>query len=257
MAAGNAWTALGNFRRSVRVVCNEGTEAPPVPAKATVTVAFSAAAAGNTVTLKGVVFTAIANGATPATAQEFPVGAGGSANTETGAAFVAALARTVGMHGCTGVNATGTVTVTAGVYGTAGHHGITKVGAPITLGAAALAGGVSPVGVNLSDVGAVIVKARATTSNATLAGGKWIWYHWDEDSGSGVYLPITAMDDTCPAAAQRGYTLVGPSAGFGSPIMLSSGYLIALPSGVTISAGTITAEFLAFEAGPGQVGRLI
>lgn len=252
MAAGNTWTPLGSLRRSVRVVCNEGTEAPPVPAKATVTVAFSTAVAGNTVTLKGTVFTALAAGSTPVGAQ-FVVGS----NTATGDSFVAALARTVGQHGCTGVNASGTVTVTAGVYGPAGHYAITKVGDPITLGAAALAGGVAPVGVNLSDVGAVIVKARATTASATLAGGKWVWYHWDEDSGSGVYLPITAMDDTCPAAAQRGYTLVGPSAGFGSPIMLSSGYLIALPSGVTISAGTITAEFLAFEAGPGQVGRLI
>lgn len=245
------WTTLGV--RGAKAVCTTGTETFPVPAKATVTVAFASAVAGNTVTLRGITFTAIANGATPATAAEFPVGAGGSANSDTGVAFVAALARTYHLHGCTGVNANGTVTITAGVYGTDGHYAITKVGNPITLGAAALANGVAPVGVNLRDVGAVVARVYAAASQ-TVATGTYVWGWWREGSGDGLYLPIPAMNDTGPAAT-RGITLVGPSAGFGSPIMLSDGYLAVLPSGVTVSSGNITIEMYPFEAGPGQYGR--
>lgn len=245
------WTKTGT--RSAKVVCTTGTEAPAAPARATVTVAFSSAVAGNTVTLKGLTFTAIANGSTPAAPTEFPVGAGGSANTDTGTAFVAALARTAGIHGCTGVNASGTVTITAGVYGPEGHWAITKVGSPITLGAAALAGGVAPVGVFLDKTGVVVAQAYAATSGQTVATGTYKWYWWNPNGGSGVYMPIPAMDDAGPAAT-RGITLVGPSAGFGSPIMLSDGWLCVLPSGVTISSGNLVIEMNTFSAGPGQVG---
>lgn len=250
------WTQVGS--RSCTVVCTTGSESFPAPAKATVTVAFAAAVAGNTVTLRGLTFTAIANGATPAAPTEFPVGTGGTANTDTGTAFVAALARTVSIHGCTGVNASGTVTVTAGVYGPDGHYAITKVGTPITLGAAALAGGVAPVGMFVDSVAAVIAQVYATTAGQTLAGGKYVWAYWSPSSGCGAYLPVWAMDDAGAASATRGGTLVGPSAGFGGPLIYpGEGYLAILPSGVTISSGTLTLEMRAYKMAASVLAKTV
>lgn len=221
------WAATGN--RSVKATCTTGTESAPTnPVKASQTVAFSSAVAGNTVTIRGLTFTAIANGGTPADNTQFAVGAGGSANTDTGTTFAAAVNANQGRLGLTAVNASGTVTLTADSYGTyANAWTLVRVGAPITLGGATLANGVDVVGLPLSDVGSVSVKAEAVTAGQTITGGTLNCYVLNGRSGR--YLRYADGDLTVGAAVQ-GY---GWSFTVQSPI----DYILWVPTGVTISSG--------------------
>lgn len=78
--------------------------------------------ANDTVTIAGVVFTAIANGGTP-TAAQFVVGAGGTANADTAASLAAQLAAAAGTTGVNASNVAGqaTVTLSAVAAGVAGN----------------------------------------------------------------------------------------------------------------------------------------
>lgn len=232
-----AWTNLSS--RSAKAVCSTGTEAIVQPVQASTTVAFSSAVAGNTVTLRGRTFTAIANGATPANLFEFAVGAGGSANSDTGDAFAAAVNATTDVHGCTGTNASGTVTVRAVEYGTgANTWTLTKVGSPITLGAATLGSGVNIVGIPLRDVGSVSVKVEADTKTATLTGGTLSCYVMNERT---MKWNRYADGDLSLGSAYVGHA-------FSLTVTTPAAYIAWVPTGVTISADGLTVFIDAFEA---------
>jgi hypothetical protein len=224
------WT---QYARGAKAVCSTGTEsAPSTPAKATGTVAFSTAVAGNTVTIRGRTFTALANGSTPANTQQFAVGTGGSADTDTGTAFAAAVNANSSILGVTAVNASGTVTLTANDYGTASNAiSLTRVGAPITVSGATLASGVDYVGANLQDVTAFQVFAHAD-SGQTLTGGALDAYLFDDVSGLWARAPT--LDLALDANAIR-------SQGFASDaVICGRGRLAYVPDSVTISSGSVT-----------------
>lgn len=231
------WTKLGS--RSVKSVSTTGTETLTQPVQASTTVAFVSAVAGNTVTLHGSTFTAIANGATPANLYEFAVGTGGSADSDTGDAFAASVNATTDVHGCTATNAAGTVTVKAVEYGTGPNSwAVTKVGDPITLGAATLGGGVDIVGLPLADVGVVSVKAECVITTATIAGGALTCYVLNDRTKKYVRYPD---GDLAPGAAFLGYA-------WALPVSISASYIAWVLTGVTISAGNVAIYLDAFEA---------
>jgi hypothetical protein len=224
------WT---QYARSAKAVCTTGSEsAPSTPAKATGTVAFSTAVAGNTVTIRGRTFTAIANGSTPASTQEFAVGTGGSADTDTGTAFAAAVNANSSILGVTAVNVTGTVTLTAACYGVAGNaYSLTKVGNPITVSGSTLASGVDYVGANLQDVTAYQVFAHADASQ-TLTGGSLDAYLFDDVTGLWGRAP--GLDIGIDVNVLRSYGAPG------DPVICGRGRIAYVPTGVTISSGSVT-----------------
>jgi len=231
-----AWTKLSS--RSAKAVCSTGTEAIVQPVQASATVAFSTAVAGNTVTLRGNTFTAIANGGTPANLYQFAVGTGGTADADTGDAFAAAVNATTDVHGCTGTNAAGTVTVRAVEYGTGPNAWtLTKVGDPITLGAAVLEDGVDISGVPLADVGAVSVKAEADTKTATLTGGALTCYALNTRT---MKWNRYADGDLSLGAAYVGHA-------YALGVTIPASYIAWVPTGVTISADGLTLYIDTFE----------
>lgn len=223
------WSKIGS--RSAKAAGCAGTEAAPAaPVKATNTVAFSAAVAGNTVTIRDLVFTAIANGATPASTTEFAVGTGGSANTDTGTAFAAAVNANRGRLGLSAVNVTGTVTLTADEYGTyANAWTLVKSGDPITLGGATFSGGVDIVGVPLDDVSQVIVSIEAAATRTVVNGS--IFAYW-LNPWTMLWSRVPGLDVAIGAVTYRCV------AGTPSSAICGTGWLACLPSGTTISAGT-------------------
>lgn len=224
------WTTTGT--RSVKATCTTGSEAAPAnPVQATNTVAFVSAAAGNTVTVRGLTFTAIANGGTPADTTQFAVGTGGSADTDTGTAFAAAVNANAGRLGMTAVNASGTVTLTADEYGTyANAWSLAKVGDPITVGGATFSGGVDLVGAALSDVGSFAVFAEAS-SGQTVAAGSLACYVLNDITN--VWARAVDRDLALDATAVR-------SQGFaGAEELLGRGRVAYLPDGVTVSSGSV------------------
>lgn len=247
------WAGVAGRNRSVTATCTTGSEsAPSAPAKAAQTVAFASAVAGNTVTIRALTFTAIANGATPATVLEFSVGA---SNTACGDNFAAAVNANQNRLAITASNNAGTVTLTATDYGTVQNAwSLTKVGAPITLGGATLAGGVDYFGVNLDGVGAINVQARAAAGQ-TITGGVLKCYYWDPDTG--VVASCTDLDLSVTAAALRSYAFAGPSPGIGIPVVGMRGFLGWVPSGVTISSGSMIVDHLAAAAELTDLGRVI
>lgn len=83
-------------------------------------VTCAAVQVGDTVTVNGVVFTAIANGGTP-TAAQFVLGAGGTANADTGTSLAAQITAATATTLSTAVSAAGAVTITANTAGAAGN----------------------------------------------------------------------------------------------------------------------------------------
>jgi hypothetical protein len=234
---GTTWSSTGS--RSVKAVFTTGTEsAPSAPALAAQTVAFSSAVAGNTVTVRGMTFTAIANGSTPATTQEFAVGTGASADTDTGAAFAAAVNANKSILGVTATNASGTVTLTATDYGATVTNAYTlaKVGDPITLGGNTFASGVDPVGVALKDVGSLSVRAQAAAGQ-TIAGGSLTCYVLDDRAGIWLKYPD---GDLTPGSAYRGFA-------WALGVTVPHSRIAWVPTGVTISSGSMTLYIDALE----------
>lgn len=223
------WSMIGT--RSAKVIGCTGTEAAPAaPVQASTTVAFSTAVAGNTVTLRGSTFTALANGATPASNFGFAVGTGGTADTDTGTAFAAAINATTYLHGCTATNASGTVTVKAVEYGTGPNAWtLTKEGDPITLGAATLGSGVDLLGVPLDDVAQVHVAVEAVAGQTVVNGS--LFAYW-LNPWTMLWARVPSLDVAIGAVAYRCV------AGAPSAAIAGEGRLAYLPSGTTISSGT-------------------
>jgi hypothetical protein len=145
-------------------------------------VTCAAVQAADTVTIGGVVFTAIANGQTP-TAGQFAVGAGGTANADTAAALTAAIMAAAGANG--GVNATNTagqatVTISAVEAGAAGNDitlaTSTAVRLAITTAGGKLAGAYDaaadewPIESSLDLSAAALANAIRYSANEAIAG---------------------------------------------------------------------------------------
>ena len=235
------WAAVSGRPRSVTATCTTGTEsAPSIPAKATGTATLVSVAAGDTLTLAGVTFTASAS---DGTGQNFLQT---GTDTVDAAALAAAINRYQQQTHCSATSATNVVTITALDYGTEGNAlTLTETGTTITVSGATLTGGVALFGVNLNDVAAVNLVVRAA-SGQTVAAGTYKAYFWDPDSG--VVASVSEYDIAGNAAALRSYMLVGLSAGIGVPILGSRGYLGWVPSGVTISSGSAVIDHLCTSA---------
>ena len=231
------WASTGVH--SVKATCTTGSEsAPAAPVQASQTVAFASAVAGNTVTVRGMVFTAIAADATPATSQEFSVGA---SNTACGDNFAAAVNKNKAILGVTAANASGTVTITASDYGVAGNAiTLSRVGAPITVSGATLSGGVDLVGMPLDGVSAWMVLGEADATQTLTNGviGAFIWNPY-----SLLWSRASGLDVAVGASAIRSV------AGAGSSAVAGKGVRVAyVPVGVTVSAGNVTVYHNAYDS---------
>lgn len=224
------WAAVSGRPRSVTAACTTGTEsAPSIPAKASGTATLASVAAGDTLTLAGVTFTA---SATLNTGQNFLQS---GTDTADAAALAAAINRYQQQTHCSATSAAAVVTITALDYGTEGNAiTLAETGTTITVSGATLANGVALFGVNLDNVAAINLVVRAP-SGATVAAGTYKAYFWDPDSG--VVASVAEYDIAGNAAALRSYMLVGLSSGVGIPIIGMRGYLGWLPSGVTAASG--------------------
>jgi hypothetical protein len=117
-----------------------------------------------------------------------------------------------------------------------------------------LANGVDYFGVNLDGVGAINLVLRAA-SGQTVNGGTLKCYSWDPDSG--VVASCTDLDLAVTAAALRAYSFTGSSPGFGIPIVGMRGYLGWVPSGVTVSSGSVVVDHLAMAIELTNEGRVV
>jgi len=223
------WTQIGT--RSAKAVCTTGSEsAPSAPASASGTITIATAVAGNTVTIAGKTFTALANGSTAA-AYQWAVGTGGTADADSATALANAInLQALEVH-VTATAASNVVTITCDLVGAAGNAiTLTKVGTPITVSGATLSGGVGYVGLNLRDVGGYIVTVEAV-SGQTVAGGILAAYVLNEFSGLWCRAPDL---DLTPGAALRAYAFAG------SEVVCGRGWVAYVPSGVTVSSGNAT-----------------
>jgi hypothetical protein len=113
------------------------------------TIALSTAVAGNTVTLNGKLYTAVAGA--PASNEEFSIDTSDTAAATSLAAAINAREAN-GANAVTATSSTGTVTVRATADGVAGNAiTLTKVGDPITVSGSTLSGGTATGGVECSN----------------------------------------------------------------------------------------------------------
>lgn len=109
---------------------------PKMHGQSTVTIA--SAVAGNKVTINGIDFTAVANGATP-TGNQWAVGAGGTADADSATALAAAINAASASCFATASAAAGVVTLTSTLPGTDPRSiPLAKTGNPITLSHSAI-----------------------------------------------------------------------------------------------------------------------
>lgn len=216
------WSMTGG--RSAKAVCTTGTEsAPSNPAQASGTATLVSVAAGDTLTLAGVTFTA---SATDGTGQNFLQT---GTDTVDAAALAAAINRYSQQTHCSATSATNVVTITALDYGTGGNAiTLAETGTTITVSGATLANGVEPVGAILSDVGGLVVLAEAPAA-ATVAAGNLRCYLLNDLTN--VWSRAPDLDTALSATASRGQ-------GFpGLQVVASRGRIAFLPDGVTAASG--------------------
>lgn len=244
------WAAVSGRPRSVTATCTTGSEsAPTAPAKASGTATLVSVAAGDTLVLAGVMFTASASDNTGLNFLQSGTDTADAAN------LAAAINRYSQQTHCSATSATNVVTITALEYGTAGNAiTLAETGTTITVSAATLANGVNYFGVNLDGVGAINLTLRAA-SGQTVSGGTMKCYTWDEDSG--VVASCTDLDLSVTAAALRSYSFAGPAPGFGIPVIGMRGYMGWVPSGVTVSSGSVVVDHLACAAELTDLGKVI
>jgi hypothetical protein len=127
-----------------------------------------------------------------------------------------------------------------------------SVKATATTGSEAAPSGATE-GMDLTTVGAVDVVVCADSGQTITLGGTLQVYFYDVDTG------LWALSDynlSVPTGKRCG-TTVGPSAGKGIPIIAKRGRIAVVPSGVTVSSGSVTIFHLATQAGVGANGGAI
>lgn len=137
-------------------------------AHATNTVTCAAVQVGDTVTVGGVVFTAIANGGSP-TGTQFALGTGGSANADTAAALAAAITSATEDCGATAEAVLAVVTITSN--GHAAGNNVTLVTSNGTRLAVGTAGGKLSGGLDAAHWKYVATVSGATAASANIVKG--------------------------------------------------------------------------------------
>lgn len=144
---------------------------------ATGTITVASAVAGDEVIVNGVVFTAIASDAATVPAQSWKVGAGGSADTDSGHNLAAAITAAKAICKVTATHALGVVTLTSAHEGTYGN-GITlsTPDSTLTLSGATLSGGYDstanewPIGTTDAESAAALTAAIGACLDAKIRG---------------------------------------------------------------------------------------
>jgi hypothetical protein len=108
-------------------------------------------------------------------------------------------------------------------------------------------------GMDLTMVGAVDVVVCADSGQTVTSGGTLQVWFYDVDTG------LWALSDynLSVPTGKRCATTVGPSSGKGIPIIAKRGRIAVVPSGVTVSSGSVTIFHLATQASTGANGGAI
>ena len=130
-----------------------------------------------------------------------------------------------------------------------GTHRPRSVKAVATTGSEA-APSAATEGMDLTTVGAVDIVVCADSGQTITSGGTLQVWFYDVDTG------LWALSDYNWAVptGKRCATTLGPSSGKGVPIIARRGRIAVVPSGVTVSSGSVTIWHLAVQVGTGANG---
>ena len=170
--------------------------------QATGTVTCATAIAGDTVTVNGLVYTAVAGARSNDT--EFSIDTGNDETATDLAAAITADTRTgtdVAVVDQTATSASAVVTITAGAYGTASNSiGLASSdGATLAVSAATLTGGVNAFTVDLHEAGTTVLSTKITLDNTELTSATAITPPVISDSALAVDALMTVDVDSADA----------------------------------------------------------